>query len=151
MEKIQLVVPQFHSITRSYSGKINLSNHVEGHDYESKDFFASHNESIPVEEATPEKIKEVSERLYQMSKAEVEASELVYLNEIKRAAGMTIEPTGEEYKAISDIIVAFESSITSEDVKKASEIAKERKSNLNDVQLEYLRTIARKADARTLS
>lgn len=151
MEEIKLVVPQFHNITRSYSGKLNLSNYLPGHDYESKDFFASHGESISMEEATPEKIKEVSDKLYKMAKVEVMIAEVDYLNELKRAAGITVEPTGDEYKAISDIIVLFESATTSEDVKKASEMAKERKDKLNDVQLEYLRTIARKADARTLA
>lgn len=143
---------QFITATGSYSENISPENHgLQNMRFENRSFFLSLNENISQEDATDEKIKEVASRLHQLCKTIVKEAARIEIRELKKEAGMTVEPTGDEYKAISDIIVAFESATTEDDVKKASELAKERKDKLNDVQLEYLRHIARKSSARTLS
>lgn len=137
------------TISRSYERTINPKNYVSGLDYESHKFSAFRSRQVPVSTPMEEQVK-ISEQLLEIVKREVENAATSLINDLKRAAGMAVEPTGDEYKEIADIIVLFESSVTSEDVAKATEMAKERKDKLNEVQLEYLRSIARKADARTL-
>jgi hypothetical protein len=148
--KLQLEVSAMHSITRSYSKKINLSNYVKSKDYESLDFFSSHNEQVPV--GTPqEEIDKLSSRLFELSRLDVEIAATSAINELKKAAGLTVEPSGKEREAIADIIAAYEVSITEDDVKKASAMVVARKNKLNEVQLDFLRTIGNKASARALN
>ena len=149
MDKIELVTQQLHSITRSYAKKINLSNYVPDKQYESLDLFSSHNEQLP-QSATQEEITALSDRLFNMAKAEVEARATEVINELKRAAGITIEPTGAEYAQVADIITMLESAVVSENIKSAVELVKERKDTLNEVQLEFLRSVVRKAEAKIL-
>jgi hypothetical protein len=143
---------EFITITGSYSENISPENYgLQGMRFENRSFFLSANENLSQEEATPEKIKEIGNKLHALCKAVVKESARVEIRELKKAAGLIIEPMGDEYKAIADIIVLFESSVTSEDVKKATDTAKERKGVLNEVQLDYLNTIKRKAEARALN
>jgi len=135
-------------VTRSFTKKVNLGNHDENRQYESVDFFASHNESIPIEEATPEKIKEVSERLYQLAKSEVELAEIEYLNGIKNGKAPIL--TSNDIAQITDIIILMESAVTTADIQKAVDVINERKGILNKKQLDYLRSVAKNAKAKTL-
>ena len=74
--KIDLNVPQFHKITRSFSRTIQVNQ------YEPCQVFSSHNEEIPIEEATPEKIKEISQHLYDLSVKDVRDGIKQYLEDV---------------------------------------------------------------------
>src|SRR3990167_3768333 len=104
MENINLVIPQFHNVTRSSTQKINLKNYVPGHDYEMVDFFSSQSEAIPLEQATPEKITEVSERLYQTAKKEVENAVSEYINTLRGESDSPTQLSADELAPIADII-----------------------------------------------
>lgn len=148
-EKTQLV-PEMVTISRSYERTVNPKNYVNGADYESHKF--SSFRSRQVQATTPIEEQEViSAGLLVIVKTEVEVAATNLINDLKRAAGMMVEPVGNEYKEIADIIAAFETSTNSEEVNKAKEMSKERKDKLNETQLEFLRSIARKADARVLN
>lgn len=144
---IRLVVPQFHSVTRSFSKKVNLERHVPGFKYEAEDFFASHNESVPVEEATPEKIREVSRGLFALAKADVEESVAERIRELRKAAGVATQPTGADYDAIKDLIEGIETAASQEDLGAIVEKIKAHE-DLSEDQKEYLRSIVRKANAK---
>jgi len=148
-KELKLIVPEMATISRSYERTINPKNYVPNFDYESHKLSSFRSRQIPVTTPIEEQDK-ISAELLEIVRREVEIAATELINGLKREAGIAVEPTGEEYKAIADLIVAFESATTAEEVKKASEMAKERKDKLNDTQLEYLRTILRKADARAL-
>lgn len=137
-----LVVPQFHSVTRSFSRKVQIKQ------FEPIDFFASHNESIPMEEATPDKIKEVSERLFQLALQEVEASIKDYQDNTARANGVTPQVSTKELKEIGKFVADINSADTQEKLDVVKEAIKLVKDNLNETQLEFLRGAVRKAEAK---
>lgn len=142
---------KYHSVTRSFTQKVNpKNNNIPGKDYESVDFFASHSEQIPLDIATPEKIAEVSERLYQTAKAEVEAAVDNYIRSLQMDAGIVVQPNGKEYAQVKDLIIKFETAETKAQVDEATKEVQDMKGQLNDIQLNYLRSIARKASARKL-
>ena len=72
--ELNLVVPQFHSITRSFDRKLQVKQ------FEPISVFSSHNEQIPIEDATPDRIAEVSARLFYLAKQDVETDINNYLN-----------------------------------------------------------------------
>jgi hypothetical protein len=147
MDKIQMIIPQFHTVTRSFSKKVNLERHVPGFKYEAEDFFASHGESIPVEEATPEKVREVSSRLYDTAKTDVETDVASRINELRKAAGIATIPTGQEFDVIKDLIGGIENSKNAADIEAVIELIKTRE-GLTEEQKEYLRSAVRKAKAK---
>lgn len=147
MEEIKLNIPQFHTVTRSFAKKINLEQHIPGHKYEAEDFFASHNESIPVEEATPEKIKEVSEKLFALAVADVEAAMTARIRTLRAEQGISVEPTGDELAQVSNFIDLIEKAKKVADLEDVVAQIKEE-DWLNEIQKEYLRSIMRKAEAK---
>jgi hypothetical protein len=140
------------AIVGSYSENVSPENHgLPGMKFENRSFFLSvSNESLK-DGTTEEEIKEMGARLHALAKAVVKESARLEIRELQKDAGILVEPTADEYKDIADIIVAFEISVTKADVDKANEMATERKDKLNDVQLEFLRHIARKANARAIN
>lgn len=143
------VVPEMATISRSYERTINPKNYVPGFDYESHKFSSFRSRQVLVTTPIEEQDK-ISAELLEIVKREVEIAATELINGLKKGAGIAVEPTGEEYKMVADLIVAFESATTAEEVKKASDAVIERKSTLNKTQLEYLRVILRKAEARLL-
>lgn len=139
---ITLITPTFHSITRSFSRKVQIKQ------FEPIDFFASHNEAIPMEEATPEKISEVSERLYQICLAEVEVSIKGYQDDMARANGVTPAVSAKELKAIAKFVADINSADSQVAIDSVKEAIKQVKDTLNETQLEFLRVLVRKAEAR---
>lgn len=146
--EMKLIVPQFHSVTRSFTQKLNLKNYVPGHDYEMVDFFSSQNESIPLEDATPEKIAEVSERLYQLCKKEVEDAVAGYIAQLRGASDMPVELSQAELAQISDIIAEASAVTTKTKLTAVKAKATERKAQLNKGQLEFLASLFRKVEAK---
>lgn len=133
----KMIVPQMVSITRSFTKKINLANYVEGRQYESVDVFSSHNETIPLDEATPEKQNEVSNRLYEMAKADVERSITDYINSLKVEDGEYVAPSAKELADIADLIKGLVDGKES-----SADDINARKDALSESQLKFLRTLA---------
>lgn len=146
---IELIVPQQITISRSFERTVNPKNYAPGRDYESVKFSAFRSRQIPVDTSN-EELNQISEDLFKIVKAEVETQAEEYIKGLKKAAGILIEPTGSDYKAIAEFIVGFEGATTSEAVKSVSEAIKGQKDTLNEVQLEYLRHIHQKVMARIL-
>ncbi len=145
MGELKLIVPKFVSITRSFAQKVNLANHVKGHDYESVDFFASHNREIPEELATPEETAKVSNELYLAAKAEVERSINDYLRSLKEDGGEVTAPTTEELAAISPFIAEVMAAKTAEAIESVSQKIAAVKETLSGAQLKFLRQLVLKA------
>lgn len=137
MDKIKLDIPQTISITRSYTHKLVPENHgIEGHRFAPMDFFASYNhDNIPLEEATPERLKEESNRLYELAKKDVEESYKTRLEELKAPKGLTQDEL--------DGIVPFTTLIISGSKAEAQKMISEEKANLSERQLEFLRNLFR--------
>ncbi len=146
--QIQLNIPQFHSVARSFTQKINLKNYVSGHDYEMVDFFASHNEAIPVEEATPEKIAEVSERLYKTARKEIESSIEAYLLELREDSDMPAELSVSELTPIADLIAEMSAATTKTKLQAVKDKATERKTEMTASQQQHLASLFRKTEAK---
>lgn len=149
--QIQLVVPQFHGVVRSFSKKAMLEYILNGQrKYESEDFHSTHKEDIPLAEATPEKIGEVSARLFALCVMDVETDISIRTRKLREAAGLSVQPLGKEYLELKDIIDRIEKAAKKEEVDAVVEQIKQMDSALllNDVQKEYLRGIVRKANAK---
>lgn len=125
--EIKLVVQQFHSVTRSFSRKVQIKQ------FEPMDLFSSHNENIPLEEATPDKIAEVSARLYSMAKEDVERDIKNYMNAPADGA-----LTSEDLDGVAVHIKAIASGIPKDDINKAIVAVKDK---LNERQLQFLRNV----------
>lgn len=139
------------TVTGSYSENISPENHgLQGMRFENRSFFLSAQANLLQRDATPEKIKEVAAMLHLVCKEACKEAARIELRELKQKAGMTTEPTGEEYKAIADIIVSLESATTLERVEEALATIENRKDKLNEVQLDFLDHISRKASARLI-
>lgn len=123
MNEIKLNIPQYISITRSFSRKVQVKQ------YEPADFFASYGEQVPIEEATPEKLKEVSDRLYSLAKNDVE-------KEIENYS-KTTSLSQEEL----DSIATFAKLIISGKKEEAEKLIGEWKDKLNEKQLNFLRNL----------
>ena len=150
MDKINLVIPQFHTITRSFTQKVNLANHVKERSYESVDFFASHNEAIPLEEADLKKIKEVSDRLYDLAKQDVEEAIENYIRALKGEAGVPTDINAKDLVKIKELVVEVDDITTKTKLQAAKEKATKLKPDLNENQLNYLARLFRKAEAKVL-
>ena len=137
--EIKMVIPQYISITRSFSQKVNPDNYgIDGEKYSPRDFFASIGDNIPSEEATPEKISEVSNRLYLLAKNEVEYAVEKYIEELKGSKPHPL--SGEELSAISEFVKMIAAGTNMDDV-----VAKitEVKDKLNEGQLSFLRNLVK--------
>lgn len=146
--EIKLVIPQFHNVTRSFTQKINLKNYVTGHDYEMVDFFSSQSEAIPLEQATPEKIAEVSERLYQLAKKEVEDAVGAFIASLRNSSDMPVQLNAAEMALISDIVAEANQATTKTKLTAVKAKATERKPQLSESQLQYLSSLFRKLEAK---
>ena len=126
MQEIKLNIPQFHTVTRSFSKKVQVKQ------FEPIEAFSSHSEQIPLNEATSEKIKEVSNKLFQMAQEEVETScrnKLAEAESLKEVGLSTEELTG-----ISTHIQMINEGASSNELKVVIE-----KDKLNDKQVDFLR------------
>lgn len=148
MDPINLVIPQFHSVARSFTQKVNLKNYVQGHDYEMVDFFSSHSEQIPLEEATKDKIKEISEKLYQLSKQEVEQAVADFISDLRKVSGVTTDLSAAELAPIAQIVAAIENAKSKTALNTAKDMATAVKGTLGKGQLEFLAALFRKAEAK---
>ncbi len=150
---MQLTVPQFHSVTRSFTQKVNLKNYVEGHDYEMVDLFSSHSEAIPVEEANASTIKVLSDKLYSLAKADVEQGIKDYitrLQEPKEKDPIMTLTLAEELSGIADIVVELNKVTTQKELAVVKEMATTRKATMTKAQLECLAALFRKFDMAKL-
>lgn len=136
--ELVLVVPKFVSLTRSFSEKVNLANHVKGHDYESVDFFASYNQEVPEKEATSEKLAQVSNELYARAKADVEKAIDNYIRELKEDGGTTTYPTPEELVVLAPFIAELTAGGKAV-VDSVSQKIAAIKDTLSDAQVKFLR------------
>lgn len=134
MEKLQLVVPQFYRITRSFSKKVQVKQ------YEPIDLFASHNFEIPEEEATPEKIAEVSSLLYKRCMEEIERDTANYIREAQLANGEVVLPTSNDILGIASIVKELSDGGKTKVEAISAKIAKV-KDTLNESQLAFLRQL----------
>lgn len=123
--ELQLKIPTFHSVTRSFSRKIQVKQ------FEPMDVFSSHGMQIPEEEATPEKIGEVSAQLFNLAKQDVEKDIENYLNSPKEGS-----LTEEDLKTASKYIKTYTNGGSLDDFSKQVTDDKEK---LNDKVLEFLR------------
>ena len=122
-----LVVPKFHSITRSFSRKVQIKQ------YEPVDFFSSHGEQIPDEEATPELVAEISAKLYKLAKTDVEQDIQNYMNAPAEGA-----LTAEDLDGVRIFIQMLALGKNKEEINKA---IIEVKDKLNEGQLQFCRNI----------
>lgn len=138
------------NLTASYAHKLVPENHgIEGHRFAPLDFFQSYNDSID-SSAPEEEIRALSAKLHRWAKEDVESRIAETIREMKKQLGIITDPTGEEYKQIAEYIVAIESATSEDAVKEVGENIKKEKDKLTETQLEYLRHITRKANARFL-
>lgn len=143
MSDLNLVVPKFISISRSFSQKVNLANHVKGHDYESTDFFASYNQEISEADATPEALAKVSAELYNRAKADVERAIDNYIRELKEDGGTVTYPTPAELVVLAPFI--SELTAGGKDVVDAvSQKIASVKDQLSDSQVKFMRQMVLK-------
>ena len=134
---IQLVVPQYVNVTRSFSWKLVPENYgIEGHRYAPLDFFASYGDSIPKEEATPEKIAEVSQQLYDMAKHDVEEAISAKLKEltVPKSDGMTTD----DLDKVAPFMMMIAGGSTVEEVSEKIVAAKD---TMSEKQLDFLRNL----------
>ena len=125
--EMNLIVQQFHDITRSFSRKVQIKQ------FEPMDLFSSHHESIPLEEATPDRIAEVSAKLYNLAKQDVERDIQNYMNAPTDGA-----MTAEDLDGVSEFVKMVAGGLKKEDINnKIVEV----KGILNDRQLSFLRNI----------
>lgn len=122
-----LIVPQFHSITRSFSRKVQIKQ------FEPMDLFSSHNENIPLEQATPDKIAEVSARLYSLAKQDVERDIKDYMNTPAEDA-----LTAEDLDGVSTFIKMLVAGKNKDEINTAIVGVKDK---LNEKQLSFLRNL----------
>ncbi len=143
MDEMKLVVPKFVSVARSFTQKINLANHVKGHDYESVDFFASRSRELPEVEAKSEVVAKLSAEMYAEAKEEVERAITDYIRALKGETGEVVAPTAEELTAIASWIAKINESNKDNIDKVAQEIAA-IKDKLNESQVVFLRQLVLK-------
>lgn len=139
---MKLVIPQYVSLTSSYSHKLVPENYgIEGHRFAPMDYFQSYNTQIPLEEATPERMKVESDRLYTLAKNDVESRISATLDELR---GNIDKPTGDgamntnELDGIVDFVKMLSTGVPKDEVSKAVVATKD---SLNEKQLAFLRNL----------
>ena len=136
VSEMRLITPQFVNITRSFSHKLVPENHgINGHRFAPLDFFASYGDVVPQEEATPERLLEVSERLYNMARTDVERS-------IKRELEAMSNPDELLTEDLNNVALFVKMIADGRLDEATSEIlAAKDKNILNDKQLTFLRKL----------
>lgn len=145
---IKHIVPQYHEIVKSHSKKMNLGKYLPESQYESEDFFSSHKETIPLEEASPEKIKEVGDRLLLTCIDETERQAYERINDLRKEVGLPMILRGKDMQQIADVVTKIELSKTKEELQAIGDEIKATKESLNVAQLDYLRRSIRTAAAK---
>src|SRR3990167_2578257 len=139
-----LVVPQYINFTSSYSHKLVPENYgIEGHRFAPLDFFQSYNSSVTIAEATPERLKEESDKMYRLAKADVENRIAETIKELRIALETPVGDnalTADDLDGVSDFVKMVAGGLKKEDINnKIVEI----KDKLNDRQLSFLRNLIR--------
>lgn len=132
---IKLNIPQYHVVSRSFSRKIQIEN------FEPAEAFSSHGEQIPLEEATPEKIKEVSERLFGLCKVDVARDLAIAVREAQIEKGESVVPTALEIAGIAEFIKEL-SDGGKDGVETVSKKIASKKDTMSEIQLAFLRQLA---------
>ena len=136
-----LVVPQYINFTSSFSHKLVPENWgIEGHRFAPLDFFQSYNGSILATEATPERLREESDKLYRLAKADVENRIAETIKEMRIALESPADNalTSEDLNGVSDFVKMVAGGLKKEDINnKIVEV----KGKLNDRQLSFLRNL----------
>lgn len=129
------------SITRSYAHKLVPENYgIEGHRFAPFDFFASYNHSnIPVKDATPEKIKEISDTLQALATGDVEGAVKSKLDELRDPKDNSAL-TAKDLDGVSPFVIMLTKGASEEEYTAAITSAKGK---LNDNQLNFLRNVLR--------
>ena len=121
------------NITRSYSRKLVPENHdVNGYRFAPFDFFMAYGEELLAKEATPEKVKELSEKLHKQAHDDVERAYSNKLNELRSLKEVGLNT--EELTGISTHIQMINAGASSNELKVVIE-----KDKLNDKQVDFLR------------
>lgn len=134
-----LVVPQYVSMTSSFSHKLVPENHgIEGHRFAPLDFFQSYNSQVLTEEATPERLKEESDKLYRLAKADVENRIAETIKELKIALETPVDNalTTEDLDGVSIFVKMLATGQSKEAINEAIVSVKDK---LNENQLLFLR------------
>ena len=138
----------FYEVVRSAARKINLANHVPGLSYEAFDAFSSHKTMIPMEEATEERIRVEGDKLQARANDDVDRTCVNYVEALKKVVGMPTTLNAKDLEGIKHFIDSLNNVSTKGNLDKIENAIKEDKANLNEAQLEYLRSQTRKARAR---
>ncbi|MEK6896928.1 MAG: hypothetical protein AABW93_00160 [Nanoarchaeota archaeon] len=133
-----LKVPTFYRITRSFDRKVQVKQ------FEPISFFSTHGMDIPLEEATPEKIAEVSKTLSDLSMREVESDIERYVNRISVENGDMIVPPASELIGIVDLIKKIAES-NKETIETIIKEVSDNKNKYSEIQLMMLRRLALQA------
>lgn len=139
--EIKLIVPQFVNFTASYSHKFVPENFgIDGHRFAPFDFFQSYGSQVLIEEATSERLKEESDRLYRLAKADVENRIAELIKEIKVSLQTPVEDamTAEELDGVSVFIKMLATGSSKDEINTKIVSAKEQ---LNERQLAFLRNV----------
>ena len=140
--EIKLVMPQFISMTSSFSHKLVPENHgIEGHRFAPLDFFQSYNTQVSTEEATPERLKEESDKMYRLAKADVENRIAETVKEMRVALETPIGDnalTSEDLVGVAPFVKQLANGLTKDKINNG---IVEVKGSLNDRQLVFLRNL----------
>ena len=135
------------SLTRSFSHKLVPENYgINGHKFAPMDFFASYGDTLVKEEATPEKIKELSDKLHQMAKDAVESSVAEYVAMLRGDSETPTQLNADELAPIADIIAEANEANTKTKLTAVKAKATERKTQLTAIQLQFLASLFRKIE-----
>lgn len=140
--EMTLIVPQYINMTSSYSHKLVPENYgIEGHRFAPLDFFQSYNSSVLASEATPERLREESDKMYRLAKADVENRIAEMVKELKTALETPVGDnalTADDLDGVSDFVKMVAGGLKKEDINnKIVEV----KNKLNDRQLSFLRNL----------
>lgn len=141
INETKLVIPQYISMTSSFSHKFVPENYgIDGHRFAPFDFFQSYNSQVPVEEATSERLKEESDKMYRLAKADVEnrIAELVKELRVELETPVDNALTAEDLDGVSGFVKMVATGIQKEEINRA---IIEKKDKLNENQLSFLRNL----------
>jgi hydroxypyruvate isomerase len=132
--KLELIVPQQLTISRSFERTVNPKNYVEGRDYESMKFSSFRSRQV-LADTTIEEQNKISDELYIIVKNEVETAARQYIEQLKNPANSL---SGDQLKALADIVQAYSGGITKEVF---TEMVNKIKDKLDEKQLGFLRNL----------
>ena len=142
VNEMNLVIPQYVSMTSSFSHKFVPENYgIDGHRFAPYDFFQSYNTQVPVGDATPERLREESDRMYRLAKADVENRIAELVKELKSTLETPVGDnalTSEDLSGVSVFVKMVANGSSKETINKEIVSMKDK---LNERQLSFLRNL----------